>query len=479
MPLAEEEPGRAWARVKLLLALVACAHAIWPLFRDPALGWPLAPARRLGLFVVLAGFLPYAFRRKAAVRSGADLVLLIASPLYLLAIGNGLTLTSGDNLATRALGPSIVQRGTLDISAYPPFDVPPLEYAAMKVGARALPAFPLGTGLLTVPYAAVAVTLSRGRVDVALLARWEKHVAALFGVAAALLFFLGVRRRFGERAAVGCTFTLVLATPFLSSVTQALWATTGEVLLTCAVLALVLPEEGSLLRHAAAGLAMGGAFLCRPTAAIPILAIGWALLPRRRKALAFLLSSGVAIVAVSAWMLALYNHPLGGYGLLNVRVGAWRLGLPGLPGVLFSPSRGLLVFFPYLLLLPPLLMRRRLDAGAERWVQSSLGCLVLLVLLVSGYAKWWGGHSLGPRLLTEAAPFLALATIPAWREERARSGSRVAFLVALAFASLTQLLLTYNLAAARWNDVPEVDENPARLWSVRSSQLSAAWGIGP
>ena len=46
------------------------------------------------------------------------------------------------------------------------------------------------------------------------------------------------------------------------------------------------------------------------------------------------------------------------------------------------------------------------------------------------------------------------------------------------FASATQLLAAYNPRAADWNSVVNVDDHPRVLWSVRDSQLAAAWWPG-
>ena len=217
----------------------------------------------------------------------------------------------------------------------------------------------------------------------------------------------------------------------------------------------------------------------RRVALVPAAFVGLAVLfERRREALIFGATALAGCGAVSLFLHRLYGHPLGGYGTLNPS-SVWRPGTmgTGLLGNLVSPSRGLLVFFPYLLTLPlarPALSR---DRELARWFWASLGAVAGVYVLGSSYWKWWGGHGLGPRLMAEASPFLALLTVPLWRrlgEGRRRLASALIVLT-LALAAATQLLGLYRTGAWDWNTEARVDTNRKALWSLRQSQLVAIW----
>jgi|GEM_PF-1047846 len=405
-----------------------------------------------------------------------DAVLLLALPLYGLLIGNGALISSGDNMATRELGTLLVRRQTIELSSIPAFRKEPLHYSALRIGDRILPSFPLGTGILSVPYAAMALATSRGVVTESFLYRSEKHLAALMAVASALLLFSGVRRRYGENVAIATFAVFAFGTTAFTSVGQSLSSTTGEVFFFCLALALLLPDDASLASVIGAGFAMGGAFLCRPSALLATGCVGLALLLRRRRdGIAFGAVAGTVIVIIGVWLRSLYGHPLGGYALMNTQTGMWGHSiLEGLAGNLISPSRGVLFFFPYLLFLPLAAVLVRRDPSTRRWWLAALLSVAGTLGLTSAYDRWWGGWSVGPRLMTEAAPFLSLLLIPIWQNWSRLGRVRFAFLGSVLLAMATQGLFAYGSRVHAWS-AEVLDPHPESLWSLSNSQLAAAW----
>ncbi|HEV8267643.1 MAG TPA: hypothetical protein VGR00_05400 [Thermoanaerobaculia bacterium] len=470
-------------RSRRLLAATALAVAISPLFEGPFTSWDEGPSLGAGaLLLVLVGAVYALFGARRALAhgerlEGEDVVLLLAFPLYVAFVANGEPLSSGDNLATSRLGPLIVQKRTLDLSSVAAFHEEPLPYAAVWVGDRLLPSFPLGTGLLSVPYAAAALVASSDETTTALFDRWEKHFASLLTVGAAVLLFLALRRRFGEKAAFGAALLFGLATPAFSTGSQALWSTTGEVFLICLVLFLVLggePPVPSAARLLAAGAALGGAFLCRPSALLAGGFVALAVIVEiRGKAWPLLAAAGLSVGLAAAWLGSLYGHPLGGYGLMNASASMWAPTTAGALGTLFSPSRGLVVFFPYVLLAGAGLAAS--SRPTKRWWLAAFGATVATYALAASYGKWWGGASLGPRLMSEASPFMALLALPLLTSFRERGRWRWTFLGTALFAAATQVLIVNSPAAIGWSARVDVDRNPESLWSLRDSQIVAAW----
>jgi hypothetical protein len=130
----------------------------------------------------------------------------------------------------------------------------------------------------------------------------------------------------------------------------------------------------------------------------------------------------------------------------------------GIAGNLFSPSRGLLVYSPFflLLLVAVFLFWRELRRLPLFWL--CVAWFAAQLLLVSRAVIWWGGNSFGPRLLTDALPGLVLLLFLTWREvERAstrRSLGRAAaaLFLGLGFvAFLIHLGGLYRGATGRWS----------------------------
>jgi len=435
--------------------------------------WP-----RAGGVACLVLAIPFAVYGIVRARRGtltpAVLLLAGAFPLYALYAGNQVVLTTGDNAATRVAPSLLLTRGTLDLSKTPPFDGAVLPYAAVRTGDRVLSAFPSGTAFVALPHAALAMLGSGGRVTPHLVSRWDKHAAALMSVAAACFLFLALRR-WGQAEALGAAALFALASPFPSSAPQSLWSFTGETFAVCLALWLLFRARSLPV---AAGLAMALAFACRPTALLLALAIAAALsVLDRRSLLRFAAALGGGVAFVAAAQLALYGHPLGAYGAMNTAAGAFNgRAASGLAGVLASPSRGLFVFCPWVLLIPlGLRPAWRTDRTLFAWVVASLAASAGIILLASTHVMWWGGWSLGPRLVTEAAPFLALACVPLFRST---GPIRPALLALFSFAAATQLLLSYNPAASDWNARVLDRVGPRSLWYTDNSQLAVAWGAG-
>jgi hypothetical protein len=239
------------------LLIAAAAYASIPVFLPTNRDW-LSPAFRLAgaaLLLLIATAYGWAHARGAALVNGpegfrlraADVGLLLAFPLYLLFVGNGLVLTSADNIPTVALGPVLLERGTIDLSSVRNYQKRRLHYSAVRVGGRILSAYPLGTGLLSVPYVALTSRSLQGDREV-LAQRRDKHLAALLTVAASVMLFAGVRRLDGDAPALATAVVFAAGTTVLSSASQALWSLTGALFFLTAALWMLLPEPRSTTR---------------------------------------------------------------------------------------------------------------------------------------------------------------------------------------------------------------------------------------
>jgi hypothetical protein len=465
------------------LLLAATAYAAVPLVLPTDRDWLAVPLRALGAGLVLVTLVAYALlaRRGAALAPDdrgfrlrpPDVGLLVALPLYVIFVGNGLLLNSADNVPAIALGPLLLEKGTIELSSVPFYQQHRRHYSAIRVDGRILPAFPLGTGFLSVPYAAAARLLQPEGDPEVLAERRDKHLSALLMVASATMLFLGVRHRFGEGPGLATAVLFSLGTTAFSCGSQSLWTTTGEVFFLTMALALLLRRDDSVVHALLAGLAVGGAFACRPTAALTGCALAVVLLGRWPALAAYGVAAGAAIGAIALVLMGIYGHPLGGYGMINQQ--PWGRDLvEGLAGMLYSPSRGLLPFFPYVLFVPLGLPALRSDPRLARVFVAAFAATTFTYLLASGYYAWWGGKSLGPRLMTEAAPFLSLLLLPAFRRWRELGRARAALAITVALAVTTQLLSTYTTRGDVWSARANLGD-PVVRWSIGDSQLVALW----
>jgi hypothetical protein len=151
----------------------------------------------------------------------------------------------------------------------------------------------------------------------------------------------------------------------------------------------------------------------------------------------------------------------------------------GLAGTMVSPSRGVLVYMPWVAF--------AFWGAARLWKEKSPGwsrplivALVAIHLVQVGGIDWWGGWCFGPRYFTDLLPFFAWFLVPVWASIRARPVLRVAFAATVAFALWVQVVGAFYYPAGDWDGRPvNVSFKPQRCWDWSDNQLWRSWRAGP
>lgn len=332
--------------------------------------------------------------------------------------------------------------------------------------------FPPGVALLALPLLVPIALLSPPDLGIAIRAG---HLAAAVIEAAATLLLWSVLARFvTARWALGLVVLYALGTSTRTVASQALWQHAGVHLAVATALWLVLREGPvSRGRELAAGVALGLGAVARQTTGLVAFGLGGTA-PRR--AVAVLAGAALGVLPLLAWNVVAFGDPLEqGYGPKPFDT---DLAL-GLYGLLLSPSRGLLVYAPYLVfaLVAFALAWRRPGVVADRLRGLSLAWLAAL-LLYAAYAEWWGGRVFGARFLDDQAPVLFAAL--GWGIGQgllASTWRRAAFWILGGWS-----LVLFNAAALvyrndRWDMTPvNVNFAPERLFDWRDPQWLAVLG---
>jgi hypothetical protein len=341
--------------------------------------------------------------------------------------------------------------------------------------------YPIATPLLATPILALPILLQQWRHpltpeawrDLA-VGRYQDVAAALIAALAVALFHRVCRMLgFARGLTVALTLIFAFGSEMMSTASQALWQHgPGILLLLGAMAALLRLPRGRWGAVLAFGLCLGLAVAVRPTNLLLAAPLGLvALLRAPRRALVAALVAAVALAPFVLYNLWLFGSPFGGYG--------GRLEWPGaapfaiaMAGCLVSPGRGLLLYFPATLLAIVLLARRRAPWGDALVPALVLGSLLQLAI-VAAWPMWWGGHSFGPRLLSEVQPLILLLLGLAFPVEvAARRAAGVALGIALALCVGVQALGAYSWATMYWNADPvSVDDDTGRLWDVADGPL--------
>jgi hypothetical protein len=336
----------------------------------------------------------------------------------------------------------------------------------------------LADGGFAVPHAAVASLVVVGA------------VLALRVTALAVLTGPSSRRRLLANAAA---LVVALGTSAWSVASRALWQHTPSLLLLslacwCAVRVALDEPGGRTVDPWVVGLAAAsaGAVVARPTnAGFAAAVLAWVLVRRRARPAPTIASVAVGAGAVAAAFVLISLLLVGGavpdyYSAGRLEAGGWFAEAVAANWV--SPSRGLLLASPVLLLAVPgtVVAWRDRDRPGLRSLSVALWIgVAALTASVAAFPQWWAGHSFGPRFMTEAVPLLAVLSLPALdrvaapapRTARARAG--LVAVVALAVWSVGfHAVGAVAGAAGCWNRYPsDVDDDPGRVWSLTDAQV--------
>ncbi|SED04456.1 hypothetical protein SAMN05444161_2385 [Rhizobiales bacterium GAS191] len=233
----------------------------------------------------------------------------------------------------------------------------------------------------------------------------EKLCASLLAAASVTLLYLLLRRRSnaGTAALLSVVYAFGTTTWVISS--QALWMHGLAQLLIVATM-LLLTGPRTAIRAVVAG------FLCALIAANrqpdAILAAGlglYGLWWAGRMIPLFVTSALIPVGLILAYNLLLVGHFAGAYALL-IRPDNFNDNVPaGVAGLLFSPTRGLFVFSPFLLFVPCFLLLVLRDRST-RGLTTAIGGAMVLQVIFYGMVDWRQGISWGPRWLTDMLPML-------------------------------------------------------------------------
>ena len=294
---------------------------------------------------------------------------------------------------------------------------------------------------------------------------------------------MSVRRR---RAIAGVVaFGFAFGTAAWSTASRAMWQH-GPSLFFLAIALLcmqyLLSEtavEGRRMKWTAVclGAAVALSFTARPTNAVAVIGFTAFAAFRLRKQLKRFLIGAFAIAV--PWMMVntvTYGGVLPHYYRAG-KVGPHDEFAEALATHLVSPARGLLLFSPIVVLgIVGILRRNRADVkdGLLEFDHLLLAMCVGYLLAASGPPEnWWGGHSFGPRFMSDTLVFFAALATPtvALLLRQRRSAAAIGAAVLLAWSVLINAQGGAMRSTLCWNGQPDIDTHTSRLWDFGSSQL--------
>jgi len=382
----------------------------------------------------------------------------------------------------------LLAAGRLLPASYGLYLVPTLRTRAGTGEALFANTFGPAAGLTALPAALVAFPLLGLQVDHASIWLLAKITAALLVAGSVALVYLSAARFTTPHRAALLAAAYAFGTCVWSISSQTLWQQTPALFFYA--LGILCVVRGGAQWGAAAGAALALAMACRPTGALVLAAAAIYLLLTERRAFAAFVAASLPIVAALAFYNWYYFGAPWSFGqlamaqhLAETKTGspeAWQTPLwLGAAGLLLSPSRGLLIHSPFLLLAfaGAVLAWRRPQYRALRFVAAAS---VLLWIPAFLWFDWWGGWTYGYRPIVDTAPMLALLCLPVLDRVLDQRPARLAFAALLAWSVLVQVVGVFAYTPLAWNgrvlgdgtraDI-DLPEHRHRLWSFRDWQI--------
>ena len=344
--------------------------------------------------------------------------------------------------------------------------------------------YPLGSSLLSLPAVAycrqwrgLSCFDAAGEYQLAGETAMHMRVAAMVSAATVGLFYLMSRAFLPWWPSLLIALGFATGSMVWSTMSRSLWSHTWAVFLTTAAILLLLwlqkrcafGRRGNVMLGLSLGVLMFLLYFVRPQTVLSSLAIFIFLLLWHRHILPFvIIGAASSLLLLISWSWSTFGSLLPplvySSGVIDGQEPLRRLW-----GLLASPSRGLLLFCPYLLIFAVMLF------GAWRRVpmKSLLLPIVLAsagyLALFSAYLGWHGGYCYGPRYFTDLLPWFVLLGILAlsgWLSlPRTLGTTAVTCLLMLAFAwaIFVHARGAISCSAWEWNYTARTDADHVRL----------------
>lgn len=312
--------------------------------------------------------------------------------------------------------------------------------------------FPIGTPVAALPvYLLPSIFI--GRITPMWAQLLGKTSASVMMALAAVFIFLAAGKLFDRKRALATTVLFALGTGVFAMASQMLLTFTGAILFLSMGCYFTAMGPGKKVHVLMAGFSFAFAGACQPICFLFLLLFGLHVLVRRYRDLpAYVLGALPPVALTAAYNTIAYGAPwkTGEFLAASFSVsGNWNSGvslheiwstplLKGIAITLFSPSRGIFVFSPVLLLaFVGLWVAWRKKGDLAFLLYGFAGCCVVVIAA----AKWLdlgGGNCFGYRTTLSVVPFLALLAGAGLGKVLSRKWLEMVLVVLLAFSVFVQ-----------------------------------------
>jgi hypothetical protein len=329
------------------------------------------------------------------------------------------------------------------------------------------------------------------------LQQYQKLAAVGVASLSTVIFYYANRLKFSGTIAILSTFIFAFATSTWMTGSQGLWQHGSSNLAVLCIIFCLLKANRTQGKNRKILLVLTGVFCgllpgIRSTSLLySMAAIVYAFWMYRREAFYLLLGLPSLLISAS-WNIYYFGFGLsklviGGYSRYDAQDASftdsyyqWTVQqfIQGFSGLMFSPSRGILVFTPVsLLAIPGVRQIWKWRSGKDEALFLGMALAAFGIFFQYCFFRvWTGGACYGPRYLTDVLPiicFLMSYCLASWVEKwnQGQLKFTIPKLVILtgliAFSTFTQAVGAFG--STDWDGTPEPTQ--ARIWQLHDSQI--------
>ncbi|TGL10737.1 hypothetical protein [Leptospira meyeri] len=367
-------------------------------------------------------------------------------------------------------GLSILNEFNMNLDEYVSYGLTE-SYAAILVKGHYYNYFPYGLTFLVLPL----IGILKPFLNENLFFLYQRHIEKIFAVVLVILALVFLYRLFcfylSRNRASFLVVLIGLGTSFLTTASRALWQHSGSVLLlSISLFLLVFSFRKTERLVPLIAFVLVFAYAVRPTNLIPLLIISIFVIyhfPMQRwKYALVLIVTFFSFFLFNDFVFGDYLPPYYSSSRLVIDVNLFG---KAIIGNLFSPNRGFLIWSPFFLLS----LFSFFSAKKDRpFIVVSWLIIFSHLFAISAFPHWWGGHSVGPRFMTDVIPFFALLICLSIKKYYKYTYFRYSFYIFVFFAFLIQLSAAISKGTQQWN-IRDLDINvaPDRVWDWNKPQF--------
>lgn len=381
---------------------------------------------------------------------------------------------NSDSFGVLLTSQSIIENGTIKLDSYSTDDY---KYQLHEKNGHKYYYFPLGSSISSLPFVFVATKLLPLDMTVRIHeAAMQKFITSLIAIAIVMLLYKIASFYLNKMPSMLIAFLFWLGTSLSSTLLTALWNQSFASLyaVIAVYLTLKIIKENNKNLWVLLAIVLFMAYLTRPTMSLMSVSIIFFLFLNNQKTISIKISLFLFafLCLFSLFSFYEYNQLLPDYYLpKRLENNSFWVALYG---NLLSPSRGILIFSPFLILFLINIDKVFFMFKYNKHLLLFAGWVILHLVAISKFPHWWGGWSYGPRFMMDVLIpiyYLFILLIV----EIKKDGNNIRYKLNLFVILLTFMVSIFihsyqgllNAYTKEWNKNPNIDVHPEYLfdWS--------------